>query len=384
MSAKRFFGVFFGIVGVVLLATLLYVAFADLGRHKTRIEAFVTKAIGRPFVIDGPLKVRLIPVIDVSAEGVRLGNVPGGSQPQMVEIGKVAARIGFWSLISGPPDVRSFDLENATLLLEPGPDGKGNWVMGPPKTDEEAEPEEDADGHGMKVPVIIRSARLQNVRLVYRQPKKPDLVAQLDTLGIAPGPDNLLALDGRGKLDVYPITVKGDVGPLKSLLSARDIRMDLDATVGKLALKANGTVGELDPLDGANLSLEIAQPDVGAMLERLELPVIATGPLRIEGRLKDAGKRTQLDFNAQVGDLAAAVNGTLKTLSLVGADLTVHVEKPDVAPILRALELPLVATGPPAHRRPRDGCRPAAATRPEDEAGRSDGQRARHASNRAA
>src|SRR6476469_8589665 len=116
MSAKRFFGVFFGIVGVVLLATLLYVAFADLGRHKMRIEAFVTKAIGRPFVIDGPLQVRLIPVVDVSAEGVRLGNVAGGSQPQMVEIGKVAARIGFWSLISGPPDVRSFDLQDATLL----------------------------------------------------------------------------------------------------------------------------------------------------------------------------------------------------------------------------------------------------------------------------
>ena len=139
MSRRRFFGVFFGIVGAVLLAVVLYVAFADLGRHKGRIEAFVTKSIGRPFAIEGPFKVRLVPVIDVSAERVRLGNVPGGSQPQMVEIGKVVVQIGFWSLISGPPDVRLIELHDATVLLERGPDGKGNWVMGPPEAETEAD-----------------------------------------------------------------------------------------------------------------------------------------------------------------------------------------------------------------------------------------------------
>ena len=63
---------------------------------------------------------------------VRLGNVPGGSQPQMIEIGKVVVQIGFWSLISGPPDVRLFELHDANVLLELGPDGKGNWIMGAP------------------------------------------------------------------------------------------------------------------------------------------------------------------------------------------------------------------------------------------------------------
>ncbi len=58
MSRKRFFGVFFGIVGAALLAVVLYIAFADLGRHKGRIEAFVTKTIGRPFAIEGPLKLK--------------------------------------------------------------------------------------------------------------------------------------------------------------------------------------------------------------------------------------------------------------------------------------------------------------------------------------
>src|SRR6187401_650362 len=98
MTRKRLFGVFFGVIGAVLLVVVLYIAFADLGRHKARIEAFVTKSVGRPFAIDGPFKLRLFPVIDVSAEHLRLGNVPGGSQPQMIEIGKAAVQIGFWSL----------------------------------------------------------------------------------------------------------------------------------------------------------------------------------------------------------------------------------------------------------------------------------------------
>jgi hypothetical protein len=46
------------------------------------------------------------------------------------------------------------------------------------------------------------------------------------------------------------------------------------------------------------------------MLQKLDLPIIATGPLQIEGELKDAGELTKLDFNANVGDLKAGVKGT--------------------------------------------------------------------------
>ncbi len=347
MSRKRFFGVFFGIVGALLLALVLYIAFGDLGQHKGRIEAFVSKSLGRPFAIDGPLKLKVIPVVEVSAERVHLGNVPGGSRPQMVEIGSVAVKVGFWSLISGPPDVRSFELRDATVVLERGSDGKGNWILGAPKTGAADEDDDPDDEPGLEeVPVVIRSAQLHNVRVIYRAPNKSDLVAQLDRLSITPGREELLALDGQGKLDVYPLVLKGEWGPLKSVLSGRDMRTAMQVTLGKLAMDINGSVGRLDPLDGADLMLRIEQPDVGAMLEKLELPVIATGPLRIDGRLKDAGKRTQLDFNAKVGDLTASVNGTLKILGLVGADLALKLEKPEIGALLEALKLPVIATGP--------------------------------------
>jgi AsmA family protein len=318
MSLGRFCDVFFGIVGAALLAVVLYIALGDLSRHKGRIEALVTQSIGRPFAIDGPFKVKVIPVVDVSAESVRLGNAQGGSQPQMLEVGKAAVQIGLWSLISGPPDVRSFELSDTTVLLERASDGKGNWIITPEADDEtDAEDETDADTGAGGVPVVIRSAQLNNVRLVYREANKPDRVVQLDKLSITSGREELLALDGQGKVDAYPLALKGEVGPLKSLLSARDIRMAMQGSLGKLALDIKGVIGRLDPLDGADLTLKVEHPELGGMLEKLDLPVIATGPMQINTQLKDAGALTQLDFNAKVGDLEASANGTLKTLSLV-------------------------------------------------------------------
>jgi len=166
MSRRRFLGVFFGILGAAVLAIALYLAFGDLGRHKARIEALVTRSVGRPFAIDGPFSVRLLPVVEVSAERVRLGNMQGGSQPQMVQFGKAVVQIGFWSLIKGPPDVRQFELHDATVLLERDADGNGNWVMGAPAdADDVEEADEDDEAGVAQVPVIIRSAQLNNVRL---------------------------------------------------------------------------------------------------------------------------------------------------------------------------------------------------------------------------
>ena len=346
MSLGRFFGVFFGIVGAALLAVVLYIAFGDLGRHKGRIEALVTQSTGRPFAIDGPFKLKVIPVVDVSAERVRLGNAHGGSQPHMVEIGKAAVQIDLWSLISGPADIHSFELSDATVLLERGSDGKGNWIMGAPKADDEIDADAEADDGAVEVPVVIRSAKLNNVRLIYREAKKPERVVQLDKLNITPGREELLALDGQGKLDTFPLSLKGEVGPLKSLLSARDMRMAMQVSLGKMALDVNGVIGRLDPLDGADLTLKVEQPEIGAVLKALDLPVIATGPIRIDTRLKDAGALTQLDFNVKVGDLEASANGTLKALGLVGSNFKFKATAADAARLAKVFDVSGVPTAP--------------------------------------
>jgi uncharacterized protein involved in outer membrane biogenesis len=335
MSLRRFIVIALSVTGALLLAILLYLAFGDLSRHKGRIEALVTELIGRPFAIDGAFELEVLPSIRVRAERVRLGNAPGGSTPQMVEIGRFSTQVGLWSLVSGPVDIRSFELSDVAVVLEKDAEGKGNWVFG-----EEAAAEEEAESRDVeatKVPaMILRRAKLDNVRVAYREPGKPERVALLETFTIVSTADGLFAVAGKGKLIDYPTTLTGEVGPLGALVSGRDIRMAIQASLGNLKLDLKGALGQLDPLDGADLTLKVEHPDFGAMLKNLQLPVFATGALSLDARLSDAGELTRLEANAKLGDISAKVDGTLRILGLPGSDLRFEASVVDAARLAAA------------------------------------------------
>jgi uncharacterized protein involved in outer membrane biogenesis len=319
MSFRRLAAVVLSAAGALLAAIVLYLAFGDLSRHKGRIEAFVTERIGRPFAIDGAFKLKVLPSIAVAAERIRLGNADWGSQPQMVEIGRVSTRIGLWSLVRGPVDVQSFEMGDVSVLLEKDADGKGNWALG-----EARAPEETAAPLGSNataVPAVIQHASLENLRVVYREPGRPDRTARIEAATIGPGSDGLIAISAKGGLDEFPVAVTGEVGPLDALLSGRNIRMAIQAAVGDLKLDLNGGFGRLDPLAGADLAVKAAHPDIGTMLRKLRLPAIASGALAVDARLKDAGDLTRLDLAAKFGDITVKAEGTLRALGLPGSDL---------------------------------------------------------------
>ncbi|MFI5026765.1 MAG: AsmA family protein [Solirubrobacterales bacterium] len=345
MSLRRFVVILLSMVGALALAIVLYLAFGDLSRHKGRIEAFVTGKTGRPFAIDGAFELEVLPSVSVRAERVRLGNAEWGSAPQMVEVGRFSTEIGLWSLVSGPVDVRSLELGDVSVLLEKAKDGRENWVFGEATKPQEGQGDADSLDSGVtELPAVIRGGTLGAVRVTYRQPGKPDRVALLETLSIAPGTADLLAISGKGRIGRYATTLTGEVGPLDALFSGRDIRMALEAGIEKLRLGVKGGLGRLNPLDGADLTLKIEHPDVGTMLENLRLPVVATGPLSVDAHLKDKGELTQVDVDAKLGDGAANVNGTLLTLGLPGSDLRFSASVGDASRLASAFEV----TGVPA------------------------------------
>ncbi len=345
MSFRRLAVIVLSIGGALVLALVLYLAFGDLSRHKGRIEAFVTKRTGRPFAIDGAFALEVLPSVSVKAERVRLGNAGWGSAPQMVEVGRLSTEVGLWSLVSGPVDVRSLELSDVSVLLEKGKEGKGNWVLGEHTKPEQAQGDADSLDPGVtEVPAVIRKGNLKNVRVTYRTAGKPDRVALLETLTIAPGTADLLAISGKGRVDEYATTLSGELGPLDALFSGRNIRMALAAGVEKLRLDVKGGLGRLNPLDGADLTLKVEHPDVGTMLENLHLPVVATGPLNVDARLKEKGELTQVEVDAKLGGSAANVTGTLRTLGLPGSDLRFSASVADASRLASAFDV----TGVPA------------------------------------
>lgn len=344
MTRPRLVTLIVAAVLAVPVALVLYLAFGDLSAHKGRIEALVTKAVGRPFAIDGAFELKVLPQISVLAERVRLANAPWGSQPQMVEVGRFSAKVGLWSLLSGPVDVRSFELSDVNVVLETDADGEGNWVFGVPR-----EPAEDGEALGRgaaEVPAVILHARLQNVRVTLRTPKKPDRVALLETFTVDPGAERLLTIAAKGRFDEYPASLRGDVGPLDALVTGRRIRLKVQGAIGNLRLDASGGIGRLDPLDGADFLLQLENPDLATFFKNLRLPAIATGALALEARLADAGEHTRLDVDAKLGDIKAKANGTLRTLGLPGTDLRFEVAAADagrLAAVFGATGLPAEA-----------------------------------------
>src|SRR5262245_49809305 len=130
MTLRRGVAWFFAVFGVLLIALVSYLAFVDLGRHKERIQAAVTQLTGREFVIEGELKFELFPRVSLVAENVRLANADWGSKQPMLKAGRLSTNVGLWSLIFGKPvDIHSFELRDATLLLERGGKDQVNWIF---------------------------------------------------------------------------------------------------------------------------------------------------------------------------------------------------------------------------------------------------------------
>lgn len=334
MSFRKFLLGCVAVVVALFLGALLYLTFGDLSRHKPRLEAFVTDKTGRSFRIEGPFTLRVLPELVVEAEGVRLGNAEWGSTPEFVEVGRFSTVIDVWSLFSGPVEIRSLEVRDVEVLLETGPDGKANWVLTDPAEAEEAAPPEET---GAEVPLVIEQGSLDNIRVTYREPGKEDRVALLQTLQISPAAEGLLALSGEGQLNEYPVTLQGDVGPVKALVAGKDLRMAIEASIGNLSLAVDGGIGRLNPLDGADLRVHLGNPDVGTMLKNLQLPEVATGTMQADLALSDAGERTGLELDATLGDIHAAVSGSLATLGLTGSDLTFEGAVGDAARLAAAL-----------------------------------------------
>ena len=162
MSLSRILKMITAVIGVVVVAVVLYLLFADLSKYRPTIENAVAEATGREFRINGTLELDVLPSPSIVMEDVTLTNAEWGSDRLMLKIGHLSARVGLWSLLSGPVEVREFRLRDTSALLETNADGAGNWEMAPAEAETEPKPESgDAE-----LPLIIEYAEIRNAAFV--------------------------------------------------------------------------------------------------------------------------------------------------------------------------------------------------------------------------
>ena len=116
------------LLAVRAAAVLLGPNFVNWNRHKGAISAAVEEATGRKLAIAGDLSLRLLPQPVLTARDVRLANMSGGSQPDMLALSGLQVLVGFGPLLRGEIDVRSLRLVEPVVLLERLADGRANWL----------------------------------------------------------------------------------------------------------------------------------------------------------------------------------------------------------------------------------------------------------------
>jgi uncharacterized protein involved in outer membrane biogenesis len=118
---------FGAVLALLVAAVLVGPSFVDWNAQKDRIVAEVQRATGREFSIQGDMSLSLLPVPALSAQGVRLASIEGGSAEPMVDLKELRVRVALLPLIEGTVQVERILLVEPKILLEVLPDGRRNW-----------------------------------------------------------------------------------------------------------------------------------------------------------------------------------------------------------------------------------------------------------------
>jgi len=128
---KKLLYVVGGIVVLVIAAALIAPFFIDLNDYKGTIEAKAKEATGRDLKIDGKISLSILPLPSVTVDGIKFGNAPGGTAPNMAEIESATVKVAIMPLLSHKAQITNIVLTRPVIVLEKLKDGTGNWQLNP-------------------------------------------------------------------------------------------------------------------------------------------------------------------------------------------------------------------------------------------------------------
>ncbi|MDY0884291.1 AsmA family protein [Dongia soli] len=164
------------VIGGLVVIALVAPMFVNLNNYKGLIAQKAKEATGRDLTITGDISLSLLPMPAVSIEGVKFGNAPGASQPDMVTLEQAKVKVALLPLISGNVQIREVVLSKPVILLEKLRDGGANWQI-KPAGEPNASPgetkkaagdatKETAASAGMNI--AVDSASIEDGTLIYR------------------------------------------------------------------------------------------------------------------------------------------------------------------------------------------------------------------------
>jgi AsmA protein len=318
-----------GIVVLVIIAAAIgtgaYVALTgpfSPARLKAELEHGVERATGRRFTIAGPVSVHIGFNPGITAEGISLANLPGGSRPEMITADSLTANLALIPLLAGDIVIDQAVVEKPSIILETTQDGTPNWQMHRiHRSTYQGVPEPSEPHAGAATAVEIHHIRVDGGSITYRPPQGGSFTAQIDTLSLTAG-DGSSAMLGKmtGSADGVPLTGSVLAGSFNRLqggvVNALEGAWPLTVTLQGpgASLKVDGGVNHPDDMRGYEFLITGNVQDMVPLYPWL--PKAAQLPFRdvnFTTRLTDGanGDRRTSGLSLHIGgsDLGSAVPG---------------------------------------------------------------------------
>ncbi|GBR05945.1 AsmA family protein [Acetobacter oeni] len=297
---RRFFIILTGIVATVTV--LAGVAFLMAGR--INLASFATHRIatatGRAVKI-GSLHVSPGRWATIELDDLHLGNVPGGSRPDMIALGHLHTQVRLMSLLHGPVETRDLVITKFSGLFERTADHTPDWRFGParPRHEENGPPDQSLFPG-------LRQATIRDSEIIYRTSRGQSyLVGLNDVVFTSASDESPLLMNVTGSYNGTPVTITANIQPISILRQAgKPCGIDIRARSGDLTLTLRGTSTDLLDFDGVAAALTLRTPTSAPLMEFAGVPASDFAlAAELDGHFTHRGNDWSLDHTTgRLGD----------------------------------------------------------------------------------
>lgn len=264
---------FVAIVVAVLITGYAILQSQDFNELKPLLATQVERATGRQLLLDGSLDLNISFTPTISVRGVRFANAVWGSQPFMLSVERLDARVALLPLLSGQIDIEQVILSGADILIETDGLGRPNYQFEPST---QSDSDDDSSNSDLVIPVI-RDLSIDNATFTYRDGVSGrEHLLMLEKLTLAGnGPDQPLNIQLAARLNEFPLSVRATLGaPSEILRPTKPWPIDAAIVVAGNTFNLVGTVDEPTTGKGLDVRVEAKGDDLADLstLAGLELP----------------------------------------------------------------------------------------------------------------
>lgn len=301
MTPPRFIKWTATLLAAFVVLMVLFIAIFGWNWLRGPIERMTLEKTGRALVIGGDLKISFgWPLPRIQAGMVTFANPAWAREKQMIAADMVEIAVDLPQLLRQNIVLNEVRLHRPVVFLEQGREGRKNWLL-------------DLNQHDEHTRIRIGRLTLDQGTLGYDDAgNKTSLRSELSTSpqqGVSTVPG--VRFSATGQYRGLPLKARGSGG---AVLAMRDeslpYPLKIDATIGRTAVRAEGTITSLLKFSAIDMSLDLRGESLDQLYPLLGIVFPATRAYATKGRLLRNGDTWRYEkFSGRIG--GSDIAGTL-------------------------------------------------------------------------